>query len=104
MIQFSTLTNPRLSKWLPNPFRDFQFWGSWGVLNPQRRAVDSILLPPIPMPLLTEPYLTQLPPWPPMGRHILAQYDAETVVVYQAYAPAKANSPRSKATLVVSSS
>jgi hypothetical protein len=40
------------------------------------------------MPLLTEPYLTQLPHWPEFGRHILAHYDEDTVVVYQAYAPA----------------
>lgn len=40
------------------------------------------------MPLRTEPYRTQVARWPPAGRHIVAQYDAETVVVYQAYAPA----------------
>ena len=25
--------------------------------------------------------------WPPAGRHILAQYDDDTVVVYQAFCP-----------------
>ena len=39
------------------------------------------------MPLRTEPYRSQTARWPPTGRHILAQYDATTVVVYQAYAP-----------------
>ncbi|RLB61836.1 MAG: DUF4291 domain-containing protein [Deltaproteobacteria bacterium] len=36
----------------------------------------------------TEEYLDQLEAWPAGGRHILAQYDNETVVVYQAYRPA----------------
>ncbi len=40
------------------------------------------------MPLLTEPYLSQQARWPASGRHILAQFDAESVVVYQAYRPA----------------
>jgi hypothetical protein len=40
------------------------------------------------MRLMTETYLSQTPRWPTSGRHILAQYDAETVVVYQAYRPA----------------
>jgi hypothetical protein len=39
------------------------------------------------MPLDTEPYLGQVAVWPKTGRHILAQFDAETVVVYQAYHP-----------------
>lgn len=39
------------------------------------------------MPLLTRPYREQAAHWPQRGRHILAQYDAETVVVYQAYRP-----------------
>ena len=38
--------------------------------------------------MITEPYLAQSPRWPPAGRHILAQFDAESVVVYQAYNPA----------------
>jgi hypothetical protein len=37
------------------------------------------------MNLLTEPYLDQQARWPQSGRHILAQYDAESIVVYQAY-------------------
>jgi hypothetical protein len=32
-------------------------------------------------------YAEQRRRWPPSGRHILAQYDDETVVVYQAYRP-----------------
>jgi hypothetical protein len=39
------------------------------------------------MPLRTEPYRLQTTRWPRTGRHILAHYDATTVVVYQAYAP-----------------
>jgi hypothetical protein len=34
-----------------------------------------------------EPYVAQAARWPAAGRHILAQFDAETVVVYQAYRP-----------------
>ena len=40
------------------------------------------------MNLRTEQYLKQLKRWPTAGRHILAQFDGETVVVYQAYRPA----------------
>jgi hypothetical protein len=39
------------------------------------------------MNLTTEPYLTQRARWPRSGRHILGQFDAESVVVYQAYRP-----------------
>jgi Domain of unknown function (DUF4291) len=39
------------------------------------------------MRLMTEGYLDQKPQWPESGRHILAQYDAQTIVVYQAYKP-----------------
>ena len=39
------------------------------------------------MNLRTEQYLKQSRRWPASGRHILAQFDAETVVVYQAYRP-----------------
>lgn len=35
--------------------------------------------------LITEPYNTQHQHWPQSGRHIMAQYDDEAVVVYQAY-------------------
>jgi hypothetical protein len=40
------------------------------------------------MKLLTEPYLKQLERLPKEGAHILAQFDRESVVVYQAYRPA----------------
>lgn len=36
----------------------------------------------------TEPYRDQAQLWPKEGRHILAHYDVETVLVYQAYRPA----------------
>ncbi|WP_413199926.1 DUF4291 family protein, partial [Nostoc piscinale] len=39
------------------------------------------------MRLVTESYLNQISCWPQTGRHILAQYDDQTVVVYQAYRP-----------------
>jgi hypothetical protein len=35
--------------------------------------------------LKTEPYFEQVKVWPKAGRHILAQFDDETVIVYQAY-------------------
>lgn len=38
-------------------------------------------------PVSTAPYLEQLEEWPATGRHIMAQYDDESVVVYQAYKP-----------------
>ena len=34
-----------------------------------------------------EPYLSQLPQWPHQGRHVLAQHDAASIVVYQAFRP-----------------
>lgn len=37
--------------------------------------------------LATEPYLQQVEAWPRTGRHILAQFDDDAVVVYQAYRP-----------------
>ncbi len=40
------------------------------------------------MQLLTEPYLRQVKRWPLSGRHILAQFDDTSVVVYQAFRPA----------------
>jgi hypothetical protein len=40
------------------------------------------------MKLRTELYLKQAATWPSDGRHIMAQYDDESVVVYQAYRPA----------------
>lgn len=39
------------------------------------------------MSLVTEPYCEQVNVWPKEGRHILAQYDDDTVIVYQAYRP-----------------
>ena len=41
----------------------------------------------IDMPFVLEPYDAQQPHWPSTGRHVLAQYDDETIVVYQAYRP-----------------
>jgi hypothetical protein len=38
--------------------------------------------------LRLEPYLPQNARWPTAGRHILAQFDADSVVVYQAFRPA----------------
>ena len=43
------------------------------------------------MRLITEPYLNQVSKWPKAGRHILAQYDDQSIVVYQAYRPAIGN-------------
>jgi hypothetical protein len=39
------------------------------------------------MPLDLEPYVDQLSHWPNSGRHILAQFDEESIIVYQAYRP-----------------
>lgn len=39
------------------------------------------------MRLITEAYREQQAHWPAAGRHILAQYDDSTIVVYQAYRP-----------------
>lgn len=39
------------------------------------------------MTLTIQPYLEQLPHWPQTGQHILAQFDDDSVVVYQAYRP-----------------
>jgi Domain of unknown function (DUF4291) len=38
--------------------------------------------------LVTEAYTEQVKVWPKEGRHILAQFDERTVIVYQAYCPA----------------
>lgn len=43
------------------------------------------------MKLITEPYLVQKERWPQKGKHILAQYDSERIVVYQAYHPSIGN-------------
>jgi len=37
--------------------------------------------------LATEPYTIQAQLWPASGRHILAQFDDKSVIVYQAYRP-----------------
>lgn len=42
----------------------------------------------MPTSLLTQPYESQIAGWPKSGRVILAQFDAESIVVYQAYSPA----------------
>jgi hypothetical protein len=39
------------------------------------------------MKLTTESYQAQAARWPRTGRHILAQFDSDSVVVYQAYRP-----------------
>lgn len=36
----------------------------------------------------TKPYLEQIHQWPASGQHIMAQYDATYIYVYQAYRPA----------------
>ncbi|NER03297.1 MAG: DUF4291 domain-containing protein [Okeania sp. SIO3C4] len=48
------------------------------------------------MQLATENYLTQVSNWPTTGRHILAQFDENSVVVYQAYKPEIGNFAVSK--------
>lgn len=40
------------------------------------------------VPVSTERYLDQQRRWPPTGRHILAHFDEQTIIVYQAYSPA----------------
>jgi hypothetical protein len=39
------------------------------------------------MQIPTAPYTDQCPQWPRSGQHILAHYDDETIIVYQAYSP-----------------
>lgn len=39
------------------------------------------------MNLQLEPYQTQISHWPQTGRHILAQFDEHSIIVYQAYRP-----------------
>src|SRR5262249_27859238 len=38
-------------------------------------------------PLKTAPYAEQMMCWPQSGEHILAQFDEETIIVYQAFRP-----------------
>jgi hypothetical protein len=40
------------------------------------------------MNLILKPYLSQVAQWPQTGNQLLAQFDAETIIVYQAYNPA----------------
>ena len=35
----------------------------------------------------TQLYMEQVGIWPKEGKHILAQYDEESIIVYQAYSP-----------------
>lgn len=44
------------------------------------------------MNLKLEPYSKQILNWPNSGKHILAQYDNDTIIVYQAYNEKIANS------------
>jgi hypothetical protein len=37
--------------------------------------------------LITEPYTEQVTAWPKEGRHILAQFEDDTIIVYQTYRP-----------------
>ncbi|MDB6132343.1 MAG: hypothetical protein JWM59_586 [Verrucomicrobiales bacterium] len=46
------------------------------------------------MTLTVHPYSEQLERWPRSGRHILAQFDDDSIVVYQAYRPAIARFAR----------
>ncbi|MEM7606764.1 MAG: DUF4291 domain-containing protein [Myxococcota bacterium] len=43
------------------------------------------------MTLKLQNYIEQRPTWPQAGKHVLAQYDETSVVVYQAYRPAIAD-------------
>ncbi len=43
------------------------------------------------MKLLTESYLNQVQCWPLSGRHILAQFNNDSIVVYQAFRPSIGN-------------
>jgi hypothetical protein len=57
-----------------------------------RPAADSTLAirshtEPPSMTLTTEPYLEQLARWPAEGAQILAQFDDDTIIAYQAYRP-----------------
>src|SRR5262245_59016694 len=39
------------------------------------------------MAIATIPYVEQMKCWPRIGQHILAQYDEDTIIVYQAHRP-----------------
>ena len=53
--------------------------------------------------ITTAVYAEQNQRWPESGRHILAQYDEDTILVYQAYRPAIGVFAAKHATLVVTS-
>ena len=56
--------------------------------RPRCPATHSLNVSHLPrMQLATERYIKQAEQWPSQGKHILAHYDAETIVVYQAYRP-----------------
>ena len=52
---------------------------------------NTIIEIPVVVRLLIEPYTIKKLKFPKIVRHILAQYDNESVVVYQAYRPAIGN-------------
>lgn len=47
--------------------------------------------PKLPFTLGVRPYLEQVREWPASGRHIMAQYDDSSIIVYQAYRPSIAS-------------
>jgi hypothetical protein len=55
--------------------------------SPQQGSLGSRPSREHPMKLATELYLEQAKSWPKAGRHILAHYDEESILVYQAYRP-----------------
>jgi len=63
----------------PNRFQSFDLsFGHGGITIVETRSR---------MTLATKQYSDQVLRWPTMGRHILAQFDDETIIVYQAYRP-----------------
>jgi hypothetical protein len=55
---------------------------------PAGNGIESAAVEESEVSLVTEPYTEQVKVWPKEGRHILAQYDEDTIIVYQAYRPA----------------
>src|SRR5438105_14894169 len=83
-------------EWLRQNWRDCtQSWSSRNV-QLQKGLMRAIIFGRVStdeqageiMKLPTEPYLLQSRRWPQSGRHILAHFDSESIVVYQAYQPA----------------
>lgn len=70
----------------PNSHRTFSSGASVTSSNPTADdgSVDSA-------PMRYERYLDQLPLWPERGQHILAHFDEDSVIVYQAYRPSIAD-------------